>query len=190
MINELVETWDDEEESPVPVVLSDETVQPLRALDRVDAHGRAPNLAGIVVMVLIVMVVFKKKIVRSTHLCLHTPQISGRNSFVRQSIESNVRIPMFQVIESTLLYYRPWPPAGQLARSHFLHFVSIDQGSVSAAQPSPRFERLQISSREGISLLGEGRTLTICKLCLDLAFWGRRTSHLVSGGHTREKPVD
>ena len=169
MINELVETWDDEEESPVPVVLSDETVQPLRALDRVDAHGRAPNLAGIVVMVLIVMVVFKKKIVRSTHLCLHTPQISGRNSFVRQSIESNVRIPMFQVIESTLL-----SPVASSWPDHFLHFVSIDQGSVSAAsRPSLRLERLQISLREGISLLGEGHALPICALGLDLGLLGK-----------------
>ena len=176
----------------MPVVISDETAQPLRALDRVDAHRRAPNLAGIVVMVAKGLR-FRKNCGKICAVDIYFACMGfspGRSSFSRQSIESNVRIPMFQVIESTLLYYRPWPPAGQLARSHFLHFVSIDQGSVSAAQPSPRFERLQISSREGISLLGEGRTLTICKLCLDLAFWGRRTSHLVSGGHTREKPVD
>ena len=82
VINEVAETpRDDEEESPMPVVISDETAQPLRALDRVDAHRRAPNLAGIVAMVLIVVKVVFKKIVRSTHLCLHTPHISGRNSF-------------------------------------------------------------------------------------------------------------
>ena len=171
MINELAETpWDDEEESPMPVVISDVTAQPLRDLGRVEAHRRAPNLAGIVVMVAIPSRFRKncgKNLCGRHFACMGFSP--GRSSFSRQSVESNVRIPMFQVIESTLL-----SPVASSWPDHFLHFVSIDQGSVSAAsRPSLRLERLQISLREGISLLGEGHALPICALGLDLGLLGK-----------------
>ena len=126
-----------------------------------------------------------EKFVRSTFIlpAWGSVQVAPRLQDSRSSQMSE--FPCFRSLKAR--YYRPGGRGLQLARS-LLFFVSIDQGSVSAAsRPSLRLERLQISLREGISLLGEGHALPICAFGLDLGLLGKEdiTSRV---GHNSKNP--